>query len=359
MFFQRVARRYKELRRLRIIRSCEGNGLLGFSFGSDDLRLVVFGEKPKFIPIDYMKKRYNINQTTIRQKLQRINDAVGEKPINPVVWSYFDKNEFGVNLDDHFSNLIRLEVGLLNGTSPHRKTESVILSRGGMYFDGRSTNDLEQGLNKLQINYASSNGLAEAVVSKALDLRVTKYNFPMAVEASIPKDALLVIGQKTGDQAIESTNTVCSNNKSFIEFLHKDAPVSNVSKIYYKPHPKNRANETEIDQIRELRPTVNIIPATVNILPFLERRPRVATLTSGAGLEAALRNCEVHCFGTSFYSNWGFTNDYIECSRRNNTLTAADVFAYVLINQTRYIDIVDRRRISVEEAFDLQNVCNW
>lgn len=344
----------KEERTLRRLREKRGNALLGFFIQRTNSRAAIaIDHKRYFVPIKYLGKRRPQDRVGLHRSLRRIKEAAGDESYQTAVWGLRDKLMLGVDLSDHFNDLIRVEAGLLTDTSSRKSIKSVIVNYRGIYYDGCRESDLEQGLNKLSADYATKDEMTAAVVSKALARGVTKYNLPLSSHVKLPKEALLVIGQVTGDQAIEATDTVCRCNKSLIEYLCKVAPVNNVSSIYYKPHPMNPGNAREIESILETNPAVKIVPAKTNILPLLEQRPKVATLTSAAGLEAAVRGCEVHCFGVSFYSNWGFTKDYVKCVRRRNQLTAEDVFAYVLIKQTRYVDVESRHPVSVMEAFEL------
>lgn len=357
MLWNSIHTRLKEERVLRKTRRTRGNNMLGFFISEPHGReAIAIDHEKELIPVKFLGKGHTRNRDGLQRSLQRIKEAAGEGRCQPAVWGIKDKLLLDLDLSDYFNDLIRVEDGLLTQTPSGKPIRSVILNYRGIYYDGRRESDLEQGLNKLSAGYAASNELAAAVISKVVAERVTKYNLTTSSHVALPKDALLVIGQVNGDQAIEATETVCRSNQSFIEYLCTAVPVTNVSSIYYKPHPRNMESTGEIERISNMYPFIRILPAEMNILPLLEQCPTVATMTSGAGLEAALRGCDVHCFGLSFYSNWGFTTDYIKCARRKNRLTAADVFAYVQLKQTKYVDMDLGLPISVMEAFELNHL---
>ena len=130
---------------------------------------------------------------------------------------------------------------------------------------------------------------------------------------------------------------MCNNNNAFVKHVMNKI-ACNYSNIYYKAHPKNSTNNNDVSIINKNFPKVEIINSNVNVIDALTNKPDVAVMTSGVGLEAAIRGCIVHCFGLSFYSNWGFTTDYVECDRRINTLTADDVLAHIIFNESVYFD---------------------
>jgi capsular polysaccharide export protein len=125
-------------------------------------------------------------------------------------------------------------------------------------------------------------------------------------------------------------------------------------RVYFKPHPRSRTTEADLDFIRERYPAIRIIDGGVSIVPVIAGKPTVATLTSGVGLEAAVRGCKVHTFGIPFYSHWGFTTDHIPCERRTNRLSAEDVLLHVMMRYTRYADRRTWRSMDVMDAFAVQ-----
>ena len=266
----------------------------------------------------------------------------------------------GYDLKEYFPDLIRIENGLINNDPPSRKglRTAFLLNREGIYYDGMNPSDTEIGLEALAPGYAECSPIARALLDHVRRSQVTKYRMDQTEPDRIDSDGLLILGQVNGDQAIERTVTVGKTNADFINWLYANRPISNVGAHYYKPHPRNhRHNENEVAEVKARHPDLRVIDPGVNVHKLFDQKPRVATMTSGAGLEAALHGCEVFTFGISFYSNFGFTVDYVDCPRRTNKLSAEDVAAFVWIEQTVYVDRITRRSVPVEVAFGLDR-CN-
>ena len=262
----------------------------------------------------------------------------------------------GYNLRDLFSQVVRFENGLLPGprSSPRKLMTAFILNRKGVYFDGRSSCDTEDALQSLPWGYAKCQ-VAQALLRRVREEQVTKHK-TASHDSSLPigTQDLIILGQVVGDQAIESTTTIGKNNLEFISHIVRHDRILPVSRYYYKPHPRNvQHNRLEISLIESRYPEISILHPNINVHTLFQKRPRVATMTSGAGLEAAIWGCEVHTFGISFYSNWGFTRDYFECARRTNILTAEDVAAYMWLEHTTYVDPTTRTVLPPEEVFGL------
>lgn len=359
MLLTSAAMRLKEFRALRKLRSEGRNALPGFFiFRYNIPSAIAVDAKKTLVPIKYISTFRGMGSDGVREMVERVKEACDSEVNVALVSGIQDRLQYGFSVGEYFKNVIRVEPGLLFSSSRQRSVSSYILNHRGIYFDGRSSSDLEEGLNALLPGYASRSSLASAVVEKVISEEFTKYDNLTDTSERTPRDSLLIVGQCNGDQAIEQTTALVKNNKDLIKYIMEQGPIADVSQVFYKPHPLNKENEKEMEWICSRYPNIRMIPFKSNLLPLLRQRPRVAVITSGAGLEAALRGCEVHCFGISFYSNWGFTEDYCKCCRRINRLTPDDVFAYVLINQMSYVDTSTMRKIPVEEAYDLDEFVN-
>jgi capsular polysaccharide export protein len=138
-------------------------------------------------------------------------------------------------------------------------------------------------------------------------------------------------------------------NLELIEAALGDAAAG--QKLIYRAHPKNPANEAELALVRDrFKDRVTIMAPTISFVQALSNKPHIVTMTSGAGLEAAVRGCRVTCHSVAFFSNWGFTWDMTPCPRRTNTLGAEDVFLYFYTRHSRYFHPYGDGEISPLEA---------
>lgn len=108
---------------------------------------------------------------------------------------------------------------------------------------------------------------------------------------------------------------------------------------------------TELKEIKNCYgDTIIIDNENINFVETIENKPTIATMSSGAGLEAAIHGCTVISYCISFYSNWGFTIDKYQCDRRTNMLSVEDVFLYVYTQYTTYLHPYKAGHITPLEA---------
>jgi capsular polysaccharide export protein len=243
------------------------------------------------------------------------------------IWGYADKQFFGANFSDYVQ-AYRLEAGLFGVGAKYGQSQfSYVIDSKAPYFDGRSQTDLEARLSQAAAGEWEVDTKARALIERIVRSKFQKYaEINEELMLDVTEDDIVVVGQCAGDAAWIETDSGVTSNVDLVKKAMEQFPAS---RVFYKPHPFNRANKHEISQI-ENNGSVRIIPSAVSFAEIAARRPVVVVNTSGAGLEAALRGCPVHTFGTSYYSHWGFTQDNTICSRRTNRLTPQDVF-YVLI----------------------------
>lgn len=243
MSFRRIEGKLRAqlpLRRLRV--NLDNLPVLGFWIGYRD----VFAAEAvlpssTFIPLNSISRKYGHTHDEIYTLLRQVADLTAALSPVVIVKGVRDRLE-GCELGEFFSTVIRIERGLLPGPPTHSFRNlgtSFIISRQGIYFDGRYPSDMEEALGALPRGYAKKQ-IAQSLLRKVLESRITKY--ATAGESSLPIDrsSIVVLGQVVGDQAIESTITVGKNNLDLIRHV-VDHPPIDYSRCYYKPHPKKRA----------------------------------------------------------------------------------------------------------------------
>ncbi len=269
-----------------------------------------------------------------------------------LVWGNQDQVMIGIDFEKVTPRVIRSEMGLLSDIPDHPECVSLILSSKGVFFDGRYPSQFEDSLNSSSSADGENKAKNMSTIAAMIESGVSKYEATDDGVVSLSPYSILIVGQVTGDQAVLSTETICTNNIDLIQHVMTCGDFRGDAEFYYKAHPRNPWRVGENEYIEKTFPNLKIIPPEQNIIPLLEQRPVVATITSGVGLEAALRGCEVHCYGVSFYSNWGFTVDHVPCPRRKANRTALDVAVEIMINQTVYADSSKGRTIQLEEIMN-------
>jgi len=325
--------------------------ILGFWINRNErLSAAAVRADTRFIRVGWLSRNHCWTDVEVKAFLERVA-AMTRRP-TVIVWGLRDRRN-GHDLKKLFPTVIRIEHGLIPGRRHKRLETEFILNRYGIYFDGRRHSDWEAAAQALKPGYGRSPA-ARALLDHVRRKEITKYPHRSEETVALKPGSLLILGQVNGDQAIEMTRTIRKSNLDFISWIYETQPVAGVTAHYYKPHPRNlQDNPAEIDLLKAAYPNLIVIDPGINVHRLLVQKPRVATMTSGAGLEAALHGCEVHTFGISFYSNFGFTADYFDCERRTNRLPAEDLASFMWMGWTVYVDPRTRRPVPVEKVFGL------
>ncbi|MEL6583430.1 MAG: hypothetical protein AAFQ36_06325 [Pseudomonadota bacterium] len=325
--------------------------VLGVYFNKpESLALAAIKPEAVHIAISLAKQKRGWRERDGARFAELVAALSNRRPIAVAVWGRRDIEEFGSDLVRPAREGYRVEAGLYSGRKhPKNKRTSLIACREGIYYDGHAPSDVETALNALTPGRGQHPD-ALALIAKITGSGLTKYELEKD-DTKLPEGAVLIIGQCTGDQAIEATPALTRTNPGLVDLVMEH--IADGAPVFFKPHPYNTTLEADAAEIAANHPNVIQLEGRFNATPMLAQKPIVATISSGVGLEAAIRGCEVHTFGTAFYSNWGFTKDHLPCPRRTNQLTAEDVLASVVIDQSVYVDPTTGQIISADAAFDL------
>jgi capsular polysaccharide export protein len=305
-----------------------------------------------FIRVNFPRNRRGWDRASFIRLLKRLR-GLAASPVEAIVWGNRDRTHHGVDVGDFFDRCLRVERGLIG--APAAPKAAFIVGERSVYFDGRISTDIERRLNALKSGLLAGSPDGKRLLIHILASALTKYPSKSKTTTRPTARDLLIIGQCTGDQAIIQTEAMARDNPGLVDLAAKHL-LSNdgaFARVFYKPHPKNKTTAADLAYIRERYPDIAVIEDGVSIVPCLEQRPTIATLTSGVGIEAAVRGCPVHTFGVPFYSHWGFTVDHMPCQRRTNRLSAEDVFLFMVMEHTRYANPRTRRPIGALKAFGL------
>jgi capsular polysaccharide export protein len=310
----------------------------------------------KFVRVNFPRAKRGWDAARFTSLLKRLAAMTSDRPVTAIVWGYRDRKNHGVDVGRYFDRCVRVERGLVD--PPRARRSAFVVGERSIYFDGREETDLERRLNKLEPGLLPHSPNGKRLLDYILASALTKY--PSTSEATTRPTArdLLIVGQCSGDQAILETHALARDNPGLMDLVarHLLADGHGFERVYYKPHPRNGTNSADLTYFNARYPHIAVIEDGVSIVPLLAAKPTVATLTSGVGIEAAVRGCTVHTFGVPFYSHWGFTIDHLPCPRRTNRLSPEDVFLSVVMEHTRYADPSAGRPIGASEAFGLSRV---
>lgn len=219
---------------------------------------------------------------------------------------------------------------------------SIVVDHSGIYYDPRTTNDLEQILAEADFCPELSQRAAKlaAFVTRH---GITKYSEGGSVPNALPvaRRKVLVAGQVADDRSVKLG---CGEVAGTLDLLRRVREIEPDAFIVFKPHP---------DVVAGLRPGhvaegearryVDLVLPTADSHSLLLEVDAVHVLTSLLGFEALLRGREVTTHGQPFYAGWGLTRDLAPpISRRNRKLTLDQLVAATLILYPRYRDPVTR-----------------
>lgn len=267
-----------------------------------------------------------------------------------------------VHLAKRFSKeVLTLEDGFLRGFAPGQAepSHSYVIDRQGIYFDVRQPNDLENLLTQSQTDPLALER-ARLMIAWLREERLSKYNnSPLLTPAAagVPQDRpfVLLVDQVAGDASIAGAGADAARFQTMLE----QAAASNPGKVLVvRTHPA--AGEKSLLRRAAAALGVSIVvPERMNPWPLLEEADSVYTVSSQLGFEALMAGRPVHCFGSTYYSGRGLTEDHGELGVAKTPASLEQVFHAAFLDYTRYLDLHTRQpctaECAVEQAITTRN----
>ena len=236
----------------------------------------------------------------------------------------------------------RMEDGFLRSVglgSDLRRPSSLVMDKGGIYYDGGTDSDLESFLNSHDFD---ERDLARGAKLKqqVLATRVSKYNVGTQGglnfrDRANGKPVLLVPGQVEGDASLQFGSPTVNKNADLLAAVRAAEPDAY---IIYKPNPDvvsgNRKGAVPADVLADCADET-IVDA--DITDCLDAVDSVHTMTSLTGFEALMRGVAVTTYGQPFYAGWGLTTDRMPIERRTAKLSVDALVYGVLCVYARYV----------------------
>ena len=180
---------------------------------------------------------------------------------------------------------------------------------------------------------------------------VCKYNSDSAsLQIRLPRDrpVVFVPGQVEDDASVRRSGSAVQTNLALLETVRAERPDAF---ILFKPHPDVvSGHRVGYVSNRELTAIADAVVTGVPISRLIDTCDEVHTISSLTGFFALLRDRPVVCHGLPFYAGWGLTDDKLNCSRRQRTLTVEQLTAAALILYPFYVDPVSRLPCTPEIA---------
>lgn len=220
---------------------------------------------------------------------------------------------------------------------------SIILDRQGIHLDPRRPSELEA-----LIAEGNDNPIliarAERLMRHLIEAGISKYaSGGRAYERPAKgRRLVLVTGQVEDDLSVQLGGAGVAGNLDLIRRARAAEPDAY---LIFKPHPDvdagHRRGRVADTQALEF---IDSVVRDVPMASLLDSVDAVHVLTSLAGFEALIRDCEVVTHGQPFYAGWGLTRDLAPPidRRRGRNVTKAQLVAATLILYPRYLDPVTK-----------------
>ena len=252
----------------------------------------------------------------------------------------------------HRKPVLTLEDGFLKSYAPGKgdPAHSFIIDRSGIYFNAGQDNDLQRLIDG-DAPDAAGLDRAAAAIGFIRENRLSKYNnSPLRglADAGMPagKPFVLLIDQVAGDASIAGA---LADDQRFGQMLeHARAHYPN-AQIAVRTHPAAGDRSLLVTAARRLGIDI-VIPGRMNPWPLLEEADAVYTVSSQLGFEALMANRTVHCFGVTYYSHRGLTQDHCPVPQPRRPASREQIFHAAYIGYSRYLDLHDRQLVPVETA---------
>ncbi|MGY0585785.1 MAG: capsular polysaccharide biosynthesis protein [Paraglaciecola chathamensis] len=248
------------------------------------------------------------------------------------------------HMEDGFLRSVGLGVHLV-------RPLSLVVDSSGMYYDARTSSDLEVMLNTYQFDREILNR-AKAVWDQLVTFRLSKYNVGHAEKLILPTDKaiILVPGQVEDDASVLLGSPEITSNSSLLVAVRENNPDAFV---IYKPHPDVLSGVRSGGLTVSATELYDLQVEDIHIADLYDMVDEVHTMTSLAGFEALLRDKKVVTYGMPFYAGWGLTVDKLVCERRQRTLSLEALIAGALILYPTYVDPDSGQVCDIETIMEL------
>jgi capsular polysaccharide export protein len=253
----------------------------------------------------------------------------------------------------HGKQVLTFEDGFLKSYAPGRgePAHSVIIDRQGIYFDGRNRSDLFDLIEGPDIDGVEL-ARAAAAIGYIRDNRISKYNnSPMRglSDVGVPsgRPYVLLIDQVPGDASIAGA---LADEGAFGRMVEHASATYPQATLVVRTHPAAR-NSLILSAARALG-VATVTPGRTNPWPLLEQADAVYTVSSQLGFEALMAGKKVHCFGVTYYSHRGLTEDHCVAPTIRPPASLPQIFHAAYIGYSHYLDLHDRRKVPIETALE-------
>ncbi|MEM7238149.1 MAG: capsular polysaccharide biosynthesis protein, partial [Pseudomonadota bacterium] len=249
---------------------------------------------------------------------------------------------------------LTIEDGFLRSVHPAGAGDqalSLCLDDLGIYFDASKPSRLETMITEMG-NDPETMARARAGMEHLRTNGLSKYTPQTRGSAPLPDPGfVLIIDQTRGDASIAGAGVDESAFRAMLDTAraeHPDKP------LVFRSHPDTRVSSKRgYFTPSDARQGDFFLEHAANPWDVLERAAAVYTVSSQMGFEALIAGKPVNCFGRSFYSGWGLTNDRLPAVRPRSLKSLEQIFAAAYFDYCVYYDPFSDQLVSFEDAAEL------
>ncbi len=246
--------------------------------------------------------------------------------------------------------VLTVEDAFLRSVHPNRVRPSppmgLCLDRTGVHFDGTEPSDLETLLATHPLDDTALLNRARDAIDSLKYWHLGKYSATDPEIEPPPPGYVVVIDQTEGDAALMG-----AGRAEFREMLTYAAEENPGAPILVKTHPETAGGaRAGLYDAAQGIDRVTLYDASVSPWRLFEGAIGVYTHSSTLGFEAIFAGHKPRVFGQPFYAGWGLTIDENAPSRRDRSLTRAQLFAAAMILYPTWYDPIRDRLCEVEDV---------
>lgn len=241
-------------------------------------------------------------------------------------WGYTRDSDCPLSIEDGFVRSVGLGSSL---TLP----SSLVIDKGGIYYDFLSDSELQHILNNKEFTQRELER-SEKIIDYLREHKISKYNLSNQAVQTPTRPYVLVPGQVETDKSLIASG--CGYKNADAVKIAKERYPNHL--IVYRPHPDVVYNGVSQQDETRASDLADITTTQGDIIQWIENASGVVTITSNSGFEAILRDIPVYCLGYPYYYGYGLTQSEVDLPNRRRKLDIFMLVAGVLIRYPRYID---------------------
>lgn len=226
----------------------------------------------------------------------------------------------------------------------------------GPIHDAAQPSDLERMLAQLPLDDAALLDRAHQVIERLKMLKLCKDPVFCADNPHPNAPYVLVLDQPKDDPTLPDEPAATDQLLEMLVLAHEAHPHAHI--VVYAPDRDSAGPVQGHFEGADASPNVRIFTDPTNTWDLLEHATAVYTLSSPLGFDAILAGHKPHVFGTPWYAGWGLTQDHALFSRRNRSLTRAQLVVGALFHYCQWYDPQSKSLCEIEDALALLEARN-